>query len=669
MKRSFDVRRLFGEASVFDEDAVEEQGIYNALDNRGKKESKGNFLSTAELKMLGSIDMDMISSTKPRGSIRIDAPDVKKSRASCSRGWKIQVLRNILERDGSNIEAAVKLSHLVGEEESRSILLRHAHLKDPRVWKELVARHYSSILLEDALKIKNADGDYYIMLYAKGGDARALRAGLEAHPHNPKLSRAILDSTDDKDSLLCESAVGNEKLMSEVLSTNPAPEKVRTLYLTLRTKGSINDQLAAHILNTTHERELHASILSDLFTLGLRRTLSVLSSVSKRFEFPRHVLEDVQACLKHIPVGPMTPLPDHLYSLFTSLARHSLLDDILFLSIYKIIKQYFLPSEFIDVFFVLHPGRYFVDLLKAKEKWKLYNTTKNMAFFKKADRILMGGCRKYGRHKKLFILARSKMHYSIGDYHSAYSLIPKSMRTIKRYVALSQLDRDFAIGLIRTDLFGYKHHLLYAELAAPGDKARIYEDCLQKYPENAEVHKAYLRYLKMSDLEKARMQADAIIGKIDNDEWIWFERFVIYKKCKRPCMAVLYNSRKHLKSDLLEGEIKYLENKELSEENPYRNYFMYKRAVLKECNRDGVCASCKGELQEYYRRRILSDQDNGDNYLILYIVNGGLDKELRDMVGFFDPAGGGYWCRLRKIRDLEERFKSGTELFRFDISK
>jgi hypothetical protein len=675
MRKPFDIRKLFGEECTAERVNVEEQSIYDALDNkRGKKNRKSDaFLDKAELEVLENIDLEIASpSTNPKRARSIERPAARETRVD-NREWKIRVLKNLLEKNSHNTDAAIKLAQMLDEDESRKLLLNHAIPEEPRIWKELVMCHYSPEILGDALKVKHADEDYYLALYEKAGDPRALRLGLEAHPKSRKLGRAVSESgIIGGEAFLYASAAENEELMRELLLTGPAPAEIERLYQTLEEKKIFSSQLAEHVLRARMQ-ELRDRVLNGLYDQGLECTMDVLSRVPEQIELPKKALghRDVRRYLRRIHVRPMTALPSHLHSLFASLSRHSLLDDILFLSIYEVVKQHLLTAEFIDGFFVMNPGKYFVDLLKAKERWKLYSRTRDMAFFRKADRTLIAGCRKHGRHRKLFILARSKMYCSIGDFHSAYLLIPRKMRTIKKYVLLSQLNRRFAIDLVRADLFDYKHHLLYAELVASSgaDPTSIYEECLKRYPERAEVHRAYLRHLKMINLEKAMAYADSAIKKMSSDEWIWFERFVVYKKCRRPCMAVLYNSRKHLRSDLLEGEIKYLENRELGEENPYHGYFVYKRAAIKECNRDGVCDGCRPGLQEYYRGRIMRYQDDGDNYLLLYMINGGLDEELRSMAEFFDPAGGGYWCRLRKIQNLEEKFSAGERMLRFDMSK
>lgn len=58
-----------------------------------------------------------------------------------------------------------------------------------------------------------------------------------------------------------------------------------------------------------------------------------------------------------------------------------------------------------------------------------------------------------------------------------------------------------------------------------------------------------------------------------------------------------------MKSNII--EIKYYENKGLPEGSPYFNYYTYKSACIKECNRTGICDDCVNILEMYYKDMIM----------------------------------------------------------------
>lgn len=681
-RKPFDIRTLFAPALAQEYSAEEE--VYEKIEERKRRKHNEDqrILSESETDALRHINMEMVRSDVRLPVERDVATDTTDDESSDnSDGWKIHVLGDLVRRDRLNTEARIKLSRLLGGDEGRRVLLDGVSTGDVEIWREIVDRYYSSDMFGEALKVRNGDEDFYRSLFLKEMDTKALEVGIERNPGSLVLRMAMIDALEDPaerqrfvyDSVVCTK---DERLIKPLVETLPERPLMVSLYMDLKREGVYLDEMFLYFLGgdtSTGSKDDGTTdmVLNDLFDTGLARTLHVLSRCKRVLELPARMLgrKEVLGYIRTIQSTPMEHLPPHLDAFFTSVSKHGLHDDDVFISCYSVVKQYILDAGFIDRFFVMSRRRYFVDLMKAKEYWKLFVREGDIRFFRRADRILCQGTRMYGKNAKTFVLARSKMYYNAGEYHTAYSVIPRRMRTIRRYVVLSQMDLSRAVEMLRSDLFDYKHHLLYAELSSRNGESPdgIYMECMERYPENAKVGLAYLRYLKMRDLSSALEMSDALMKRFKSDECLGFERFVILRKLRRPSLSALYNSRKYLKSQMIECEIKYYENKPVGDENGYVNYYNYKRACIKECNVSGMCEECMRTLGEYYRNMIMRHPDNGDNYLIYYCVVGSVTDELKRMIEFFDPREGNYWVRVRNVRDISARVCEGSRVLLFDL--
>lgn len=663
--KPFDIRALFAE-SIDADTNDDEQRVYAAIDRRRRRRPLPDVLDTADLAVLGSIDVERTTSNVhlPVYSERRASEDVEEP--ADNREWKIHVLKGLLHRDWTNVDARIRLSRVLEGDKARRILLEGADMQDAAIWRELVDRHYTPDMLSRALDVRNGDEDFYESLFSRDGNAEALRAGVERHPGSTRLRLAFARTLEGrkKTAFLHESVlrVDADVLVDAFVESAPEPEEVFSLYTSVRERHPA--ALLVHLLENTS-----LDVLGDLFDTGLDRALQVLSRTSRIVNIPQRLLdrESVLECIRRLEIRPMTPLPAHLHSLFTSVARCGH-EDTTLLACYGVAKQHVLDTDFVNQFFVMSPKKYFVDLLKARECWRLFVLTRDIKLFRKADRLLLDGIERYRGEAKTFVLARAKMYSSMGDFHTAYSAIPAKMRTIKRYEILAQISMQEALRALEQDLFGYKHHLLLAELRmgsglSPDD---VYERCMDMYPDNAAVALAYLRHLKRTSLERALELSDRLVKQFGSNEDVWFERFVVFRKLGKVSLSVLYNSRRHVRSQRIESEIRYYENKELPEGNACANYFTYKRVRIRECNRSGMCSRCTEDLQTHYRETILRHQDNGDNYLLYHCV-AGLDDELARMIAFFDPRGGRYWVRVRKIRNMQTRLEEGCALLDLDL--
>ncbi|ADM12032.1 uncharacterized protein Eint_081000 [Encephalitozoon intestinalis ATCC 50506] len=673
-RKLFDIRSLFEQNTASRYDGEEDE-IYTAIEEKRKrkiKDPKQRILSREEVEALGKMDIEEATSRHIPSWKGIEEVEMDGEQDQENNEWKTHVLRNLLKKNRLNVDARIRLSRLVGRNEGSKILLEGRDIKDERLWREIISRYYASDMLDEALEVVDGDEGFYEDLFRKDRDIKILRAGVSRHPRSFGLRKMMSENLEDileKQMFLYESVVETheERLVDLFIGTKPNHGLVESLYRVLRDKGIYSE----HLLSCLVEDGDNSMVVEDLLRLGLEGTLRILRRGKRRVELPSPILskDTLLLYLQGERPEPMSALPSDLWSLFVSMSKHGLHDDETFISCYNVAKEYFLDSEFIERFFVMEPRRYFVDLMKAKEWWKLFVGSKEIGYFRRAEKILRSGMRQYGREKKTFILARSKMYYMGGDFHSSYSVIPGKMRTIRKYVILSQISLERAFEELGKDLFDYKHWLLYAELGERRgiDASGIYEECMSRYPENFKVGIGYLRYLKRKDMKKALEMSDKLAKRFMSEEWMWFERFVIFRKLGKISLSVLYNSRRHVRSELIESEIKYYENKEISEESKYSGFYAYRRARIKECNIGGMCLDCVGRMKEYYREKIMKDQDNGDNYILYYCVGGGVDGELVRMVEFFDPRGGSYWPRVRNRVDVGSKLEAGWRMMNFDF--
>nr|AGE95023.1 hypothetical protein ECU08_1000 [Encephalitozoon cuniculi] len=673
-KKLFDIRSLFSQSTPPAHDE-EEDKVYNAIEEKRRKSrvrEQQRILTNEEVKMLEKMD---IKEPAPKSLFarRVGEADVDENESACDNGaWKIHVLQTLIRKNRLNVHARIRLSRIVDGDEGVRILLEGRDIKDGELWREIIDRCYTPDLLDEALEIVDADEDFYIRLFARDGSIRVLRTGVERHPRSFELRRMLSENLADiaeRQMFLydCVLETQEERLADMFVNSSPDYRLTMSLHNALKSKGMCSDQILIYLLRG----ENSSALVEDLFGLGLERTLYVLRNGRKRLDLPSRILAkpNVLRYLETVKVEPMTALSSDLWSLFVSMSRHGLHDDETFISCYNVAKQHFLDGEFIDRFFVMGSRRYFVDLMKAREWWRLFMTSKDVRYFRKAEKTLQGGAKYYGKEKKMFVLARSKMYYMCGDYHSSYLAIPGKMKTIRKYVILAQINMERATEELREDLFDYKHWLLYAELAERRgmDACRIYEECMERYPGNAKVGIGYLRYLKRLDMEKALELSNRLVKAFGTEEWVWFERFVISRKLGRVSLPVLYNSRKHVRSELIDSEIRYYENKDVPEGNRYSGYYAYKKVKIRECNGNGMCKDCITSMKGYYRERILRDQDDGDNYILYYCVSGEVGPELRRMVEFFDPRGGDYWARIRNVVDIGDKLAAGSLMMNFDL--
>lgn len=670
--KGFDIRQLFVRDFSTRDPNEEELEVYDSIEEKKRKKRGGQkILSEYELEVLKNMDIEATKSDVEipvARRIEVDTMDANDTSVD-NKEWRIHVLKNLIAKNSSNAEARIELSKLLVGEDAKRVLLDGGY--GMNVWRELIDKHYTPSMFEDALKVNDGDEEFYERLFLKETNPKALRVGIEKHPRSSRL-RIVLANTmkDDmeRQRFLYDSVVETEdaRLFELFMESKAEPRSVSCLYTLMKEKNVYFDELFLHMLDTAE----FPDVLKDLFDLGFIKTLCVISKCERLIELPPQMLdkEEILGYIKTICPTPMTPLPPHLRSLFVSVSKHNLHNDKTFISCYSLAKQYFLDVDFINSFFLMNPKRYFVDLLKAKECWKLFVRNGDFKLFRKTDKILANASNYYKKEMKMFILARSKIYFRMGDYAAAYSVIPKKMRTIKRYCILAQMSLHKALESLEKDLFDYKHYLLYAELLVRGGQSpdKIYDECMRKYPDNPKIGLAYLRHLKTKDLERALELSDILVKKFASDECVWFERFVIFRKLKRISLSVLYNSRKHLKSHMIEAEIKYYENKEMSEESSYFNYFIYKRMYIKECNRDGICDVCINALETRLRNMIMKYQDDGDNYLIYYCVVGNFEK-VKEMIEFFDPQRGHYWVRVRKVRNIQDKLNEGVGILRFDL--
>lgn len=673
-RKLFDIRNLFGESTAPDYDKEEDE-VYRAIEKKRRKASAAaeeRILSQKDVLVLEKMDIEEVvprnlpSAKRTMETVAEDEPQKSNDE------WKVHVLKNLLKKNRLNVDARIRLSRLLEEDRGMKVLLEGRDIKDTVLWKEIIDRCYSPEMVDEVLEVTDGDEDFYIRLFLKSKDVKVLKAGVRKYSGSIELRKMMFENLEtvfEKQKFLYDSIVETMEggLVDIFIDTNPDNQLAMSLYKELQGKDMYFDRLSAYLLG----RKNDSWLVEDIFGLGLKRILGILRKGKQRLDLPSRILgkDDVLLYLGKIGVEPMTSLPPDLWSLFTSMSIHRLHDDETFISCYNIARQHFLDTEFIDKFFVMAPRRYFVDLMKAKEWWKMFRITKEIRCFRKAEKILQTGIRHYGKEKKLFILARSKIYYMAGDYHRSYSAIPGKMRTIKKYVILSQIDLDKALSELEKDLFDYKHWLLYAELAEKKgmDACRIYEKCMERYPENFKVAIGYLRYLKKKDMERGLEISNKVMKRFVSEEWLWFERFVMFRKLGKVSVAVLYNSRKHVRSELIDSEIRYYENKDVPEENKYSGYHEYKKTRIRECNKDGICKDCLARMKEYYKERIMRDQDNGDNYILYCCVSGEVDQEIRRMVEFFDPRCGDYWVRIRNVMDITRRLEVGCQMVNFDF--
>ncbi|KHN69172.1 hypothetical protein CWI42_090990 [Ordospora colligata] len=710
-KRHFDVRDLFPQSEP--NACSEEDDVYAKISKRrNKRHARDAFpiFSTEEMNTLAHIDMEstQIQSDHSPSKItwkhyrsiglkELDCYEIESSTNACDNKWKISILTDLIQKNRQNVDARIKLSRLLPCDNANKILIDARDIRDARLWTEIIKRCYVPELLNDALNVMNGDEQFYMMLFECDKRIDVLQAGVLKHPKSILLRKAMtnaINCIDQKQCFLYDSVIDmadvyieadNSKDLSTAdnvldstasnasnefammfVASQPAIHMIKRLYNQLKCKQIYLHALMVHLLINGDD-----DVLNDLFCLHLHKIVCILNDCKIKVVFPVETLNntDIILYIKGVKVDPMCVMPHGLRCLFVSISKHGMHDDESFVLCYGVIKQCVLDEQFIDEFFVMHRRRYFVDLMKAKEYWKLYTMQNELKFFRKADKILKCGVMHYGKEKKLFVLARSKMHYFAGDFVGSLSAIPKKMKTIRRYVVLSQMSVKMAISTIRNDLHEYKHYLLYAELTrnAGMDASEVYEECMRKYPNNVEVAVGYLRYIKVVDVEKAVELSNEMIKKYASDERMWYERFVIFRHSGRIALPVLYNSRKHVRSGLIDSEIKYYENKQVPEGSKYSGYYEYKRMIDMECNTLGICEACIQRMKQYYAHRIENDYDDGDSYLLLYGVLKSVPEEVIKMVKFFDPRNGMYWARVRNVVSAAERLKQGLEVMEFDM--
>lgn len=674
-RRPFDIRSLFGQSTA-PEDAREEDMAYDAIESkRSRKTSQTErVFSSEDMAVLGRVTIEEPVATAPHAASRsgeADVSDTSDNESCDNREWKIHVLRGHVLKNPLNVDARIKLSRVLGGAEGARVLLEARDTRDAALWKEIVGRCYSPDMLGSALEVADGDEEFYISLFLRDGSPVVLRAGIERHPTSIGLRRMLADSLTDpceRQLFLYESAAetGSEEVVAMFLGTSPGSEAATRLYGVLKSRGMYSDGLLAYMVGNG----LEDAAMADVGAVGLGKMLRAVRAAGKVLDIPAHALtkKDVLGYVRDADRAPMDLLPTDLRSLCISMSRAGLHDDETFLSCYGVARMHVLDTPFIDAFFVMAPRRYFVDLMKARELWRLFVLTRDIGCFRRAERILRAGEQRYTKQRKMFVLARAKMHYVAGDYHGSYLAIPKRMRTIRRYVVLAQISLTRAISELGNDLFDYKHWLLYAELVerSGADACGVYERCMERHPENAKVGIGYLRYLKRRDLERALEMSRKLVERFPTEEWVWFERFVVSRKLGQVALPVLYNSRRHVRSELIESEIRHYENKRVDVEGRYAGYSAYKRMRLRECNAGGVCGRCAEQMKAYYRERILRSPDDGDEYLLYHCV-GGADAELKRMAEFFDPRAGHYWARVRNIGDLWGRFAAGSGMIDFDL--
>jgi len=702
-KRHFDVRDLFPQSDA--NTCSEEDSVYAEISTRRKKkhaQGTPSVFSASEMSMLAHIDMDSIqlqgdylppkriwSHYKDTDCKEANCDEIESSANECDNKWKINILTDLISKNRQNIDARIKLSRLLSCADASSVLLDARDTRDACLWTEIISRCYVPELLDDALSVMNGDEQFYMILFECDKRIDVLQAGIMKHPKSVVLRKAMadaIDCIDQKQCFLYDSVVdmagacmkaSSEKDMSTAedvsnefaamfIASQPAMHMVRRLYAKLKCWNVYLHALIVYLLRNGND-----DALDDLFRLPLHRIVCVLNECERKVLLPVEALANTDATvyIKGVRVDAMCAIPHGLRCLLVSMSRHGVHDDESFLVCYGVIKQCVLDEQFIDEFFVMRKRRYFVDLMKAKEYWKLYMMQNDLRFFRKADKILWGGAVHYGKEKKLFVLARSKMHYFAGDFVGSLGAIPKKMKTIRRYVVLSQMSVQMTIDGICSDLHDYKHYLLYAELMhrSGKDASGVYEECMRKYPSNAEVAVGYLRYMKAVDAEKAAELSNEMVKRHASDERVWYERFVIFRHCERIALPVLYNSRRHVRSELINAEIKYYENKRVPAESKYSGYYEYKRMVDMECNSAGVCEPCMQQMKQHFIHRIESDYDDGDGYLLLYGVLRNVPEDAIKMAKFFDPRKGMYWVRVRNVVNVAERLKKGLEMLEFDM--
>lgn len=364
-------------------------------------------------------------------------------------------------------------------------------------------------------------------------------------------------------------------------------------------------------------------------------------------------------------------LPFKLIFLFEKIVTFRKIPNFTVYKVYDKICKYIVPDSFYDKLFS-NQADHVLHLIRAKELFRLYQLLKDKNILFKAFKYLdkKSQCVRNKERTFKFNLLKSKFLVILNQPVEAYLAVQNcsSLDTCK-ILSYSDLNKSISeLSKLKVISENFKPFLLSVELQICMKESlevgRLFsqDSTVDKeieilYTENSarseETKLSYIRYLKYRDLKKAISLVEDFLRnkKKEQNDLICYESFIIRRKLKEVSYRSLYLNRR---SDLLNQEIRYIENKECESDNKFLYLHLYKKAL-----RNGHSMYSDYFLQE-------SIKGNGDCLVILYILKQVSLDTLEFLYVMHSINGGFYWCRTRKMVSFRRRLLHTRELLEFD---
>lgn len=362
-------------------------------------------------------------------------------------------------------------------------------------------------------------------------------------------------------------------------------------------------------------------------------------------------------------------LPLSSIFILKSIFKHKSIPFYLVYEIYDKINKFIIPFSFYDTLFK-NQNDFLIHFLRAKELFKLFELTQDKSYLIKCLKYIdkkASDSKSKDQIYKLKLL-KSKIllkincpkeaFYEIQRYKNleackilAYSDLLKAIEEISHF-------KDLKSKLLSLELQNVLREGLEIGMLFNKDSS-LDTSIINKYLSLPESQLSFIRYLKYRNLE----QAHDFIEKCKNtkDDQFYYESFIIKRKLGLISYRVLYKDRR---SDLLNQEINYIENKECDESNEFYYLYLYKKESKKGDWDDDKIVYDKEFLIDFYLKELT--KGNGDSLLILRILYDFPEEILLTLKTLHQVENGFYWSRTRKILDFKNRLKHTIEIFEFD---
>ncbi|KAF9762110.1 hypothetical protein NGRA_2205 [Nosema granulosis] len=430
------------------------------------------------------------------------------------------------------------------------------------------------------------------------------------------------------------------------------------------------DKVESLVNHNNTSFKTHYSKYEDLkldfleFNLSLKKVIGLFKEKEREFDIINKIAEQEIVNLANFE---SFYLPYKMIFLFNLIIAFNKIPNYMIYKVYEAISKYLVPETFFDRLFK-NQNDCILHLIRAKELFKLYLITNEKEYALKAFKYLdkKAQSQKSTDRAYRFRLLKAKFLLLLNQPVEAYLEI-KKYKTLDTYKILAYSDLDSsinelkkaAIGDLKAKLLAIELQIRGKEQLAPGflfsKDSFVDENIVSTFEGCDGMRLSYIRYLKHRDI----IQTNRVVNELTKDKRkklsadLYYEIFIIKRKLKEISYRFLYTDRK---SDLLNQEIRYVENKDCDVSNKFYYLFAYKKAKK----------SSENVNFSIFLREAL--KGNGDCLVILFILNYTTIECLGVLYTMYNINNGFYWSRTRKILNFKERICHTKEMIEFDQS-